>query len=233
MSIDLKTSVISIVIPALDEEKYIGATLACLAGIPGVEIIVADGGSRDATLRIAASFGVRIVSSSPGRARQMNAGAEAASGDIFLFLHADTGLPPGFATHVRHAMSDGSCIGAFQLAIDAPGAAFRIIEKAATWRARLLGLPYGDQALFLPARLFERAGGFPEIPILEEVVLLKALQGKAPVRIVSASATTSGRRWQRRGIVKTTLLNQMTALGYFLGVSPYRLAVWYRCRREQ
>lgn len=233
MLTDLKTSVISIVIPALDEEKYIGATLACLAGVPGVEIIVADGGSRDATLRIAASFGVRIVSSSPGRARQMNAGADAAIGDIFLFLHADTVLPPGFATHVRHAMSGGGCIGAFQLAIDAPGAAFRIIEKAATWRSRLLGLPYGDQALFLPARLFERTGGFPEIPILEEVVLLKALQGKAPLRIVSAPATTSGRRWHRRGIVKTTLLNQMIVLGYFLGVSPHRLAVWYRFRREQ
>lgn len=233
MLIDQKTSVISIIIPTLDEEKYIGATLGCLAGVPGVEIIVADGGSRDTTLGIAASFGVRVVFSFPGRARQMNAGAEAASGDIFLFLHADTLLPPGFETYIRQALSAGGCIGAFQLAIDAPGAAFRVIEKAATWRSRILKLPYGDQALFLSARLFEQAGGFAEIPILEEVVLLKRLRGKAPLRIVPTSVTTSGRRWQRRGIVKTTLLNQMIVLGYFLGVSPYRLAAWYRYRREQ
>ena len=229
MSTGRKTSSISIVIPTLNEEALIGSTLTSLQGIPGVEIIVADGGSHDRTTVLAGIHGGRVIAVSGGRAAQMNAGAEAASGDILLFLHADTILPPRFANHVRNVLSRKDVVaGAFRLAVDAPGAAVRLIETFANLRARLFSLPYGDQAIFLEASLFHAIGGFPDLSLMEDFALVRALRQRGRIVILPEAAVTSGRRWQRLGILRTTCLNQFIVVAYLFGVSPARLAGWYR-----
>ena len=224
-----KTSIISVIIPTLDEAANLPATLEPLHGVKGVEVIVADGGSSDATGAMAEAAGARLVVARTGRASQQNAGAEVAGGEVLLFLHADTVLPTGFAEAARATLAQPEVVlGAFCLGIDGEGWGLRLVERLADWRSRCLQMPYGDQALFLRRETFISLGGFPEQEIMEDFELVRRLKKLGKVELSTLAVQTSARRWQRLGVVRTTLLNQLIICGYFLGVSPARLAGWYR-----
>jgi hypothetical protein len=219
---------ISIIIPALNEAECLGQTVAGLIGQPGVEVIVADGGSRDRTVPLATAAGAKVILAPPGRGSQQNAGARAAQGRVLLFLHADTRLPDGFATQIRDALGrPGIAAGAFRFAVDATGWRFRLLEYCTNWRAACFGLPYGDQALFLPAARFQAMGGFREIALLEDLELVHRLRKMGRIALLATPALTSPRRWHRLGWARTTVINQMILLGFFCGLGPDRLARWY------
>jgi rSAM/selenodomain-associated transferase 2 len=236
---------VSIIIPALNEAEAIGRTLAATresatasaararndpadAGLLPIELIVADGGSTDATAEIARSCGATVVSSPPGRARQMNAGARIARGECLLFLHADTRLPPGYRKEVRRVLGlPGVVAGAFALAIDGAGWRLRCVERAANLRSRLFELPYGDQGLFLRAELFRSLSGFPELPLMEDLEFARLLRRRGKIMTSPLAAATSARRWESLGVVRTALLNQFFLLAYLLGMPPRRIASWY------
>ncbi len=218
---------ISIVIPTLNEAKTLPETLTRVLQGRNVEAVVADGGSQDDTVSIAKSFGATTVESTPGRASQMNAGANVATGEILLFLHADTQLPVGFDVLVRQALSESQIVaGAFELQIGASLPGLPTVERVANWRSRVLQFPYGDQGIFLTRACFCHLGGFPELPIMEDFELVRQLQRRGKLSIVPVPVTTSGRRWQN--VWRTTLLNQVIVLAYLLNVPPDRLVRWYR-----
>jgi rSAM/selenodomain-associated transferase 2 len=220
---------ISIIIPVLNEAKQLPKLLDIQNAASGVEIIVVDGGSQDETVEIALAKGVKLVQSEAGRAIQMNTGAEIATGDILLFLHADTQLPDQFDLMIRETVSNPTTIaGAFELKIDADLPGLRWIERGVNWRSRFLQMPYGDQAIFLRRDVFKKLGGFPELPIMEDFEWVRTLRQHGTISIVPASVITSGRRWQKLGVLRTALINQLVILAYFLGVSPYRIRQWYR-----
>jgi rSAM/selenodomain-associated transferase 2 len=235
---------ISIIIPVLNEASTIKTALAMVQAASNVEIIVVDGGSEDETVAIAKSLGLQVLSSPPGRAYQMNAGAAAATGDILLFLHADTLLPNNFDTIIRKNLSEDKLIqnpkskiqnpiaGAFELGIDGEMRSLRLIEKMVNWRSRYFQLPYGDQAIFLKTAVFHELGGFPELPIMEDFEFIRQLRRLGRIEILPAAVLTSGRRWQKLGVFKTTLINQLIVMAYFMGVSPDKLAYWYRRQRK-
>jgi rSAM/selenodomain-associated transferase 2 len=226
---------ISIVIPALNEAGSIDKVLASIHSLPNVEVILVDGGSSDDTVSLSQGFGVKIISSAKGRARQMNVGAKAATGEILLFLHADTVLPLGFETMVRSTLQPplersqpAPIAGAFSLQIDDPLPSLRWIERLVAWRSNWRQMPYGDQAIFLRAETFRALGGFVEMPIMEDFELIRRLQRCGRIETLAAPVTTSARRWLQRGVWQTTLINQAIVIGYLVGVSPARLATWYR-----
>ncbi len=220
---------VSVIVPTLNEALTVAATLASIGDASDMEVIVVDGGSSDETVEAARAFDVKILVSAPGRAKQMNAGAAAATGDALLFLHADTRLPRGFEEHVRRTLDrPGAVAGAFRLRIDAPARRFRAIERVINWRSGRLQMPYGDQALFLRARLFREMGGFPDIPIMEDFEFVRRLRRRGTVGIVFLPVVTSARRWLALGPWRTTLFNQMAIAAYYAGVSLPRIARWYR-----
>lgn len=225
---------ISVIIPALNEVSVLATTLESIRPARPLELILVDGGSLDATLRLANQHGARILFSTPGRAKQMNLGAAAASGSILLFLHADTRLPLHFDKEIRNVISGSAAVGgAFELKIDAQDPGLRWIEWMANWRSRTLHMPYGDQAIFVRAEVFRAIGGFSELPIMEDFELMMRLRKLGRIAIVPQPALTSARRWQETGILRTTLINQIAILSYFLGVSPSRIAHWYHRRNDQ
>lgn len=224
-----RTDQISVIIPVLNEANTIQNVLIELQQSAHIEIIVVDGGSQDDTVELVKSLGIRVISSPLGRASQMNAGAIAARGEILLFLHADTRLPHEFDQFVRQTLAQpGAIAGAFELQIDASIRGLRLIERTVNWRSRFLQMPYGDQAIFLSAKVFREIGGFPELPIMEDFELIRRLRKMGKIAIAPAAVLTSGRRWQKLGILRTTLINQIIVVAYFLGVSPNRIACWYR-----
>ena len=220
---------ISIIIPTLNEAETLPLTFESILGELSGEIIVVDGGSQDETIKIAQKFDAKVIESSmQNRAYQMNLGAEAAAGSILLFLHADTRLPVGYAEKIITALSIPKTVaGAFALGIDGKQISFRLIEKTVNWRSRFLGLPYGDQAIFLPTKLFREIGGFVNIPIMEDFNLIQRLKQRGDIHLIPDKVITSSRRWQKLGIYRTTLTNQCIVLGYYFGVSPEILAGWY------
>ncbi|OGQ98573.1 MAG: hypothetical protein A2505_01865 [Deltaproteobacteria bacterium RIFOXYD12_FULL_55_16] len=228
-----KTCDISIIIPTLNEADCIGQTLAGLSGQPGVEVIVADGGSHDQTVALARAAGARVISAPLGRGSQQNAGALVAQGRALLFLHADTRLPEGFAAQIRAALAlPGIVAGAFRFAVAAQGWRFRLLEQGVNRRAAWFGLAYGDQALFLSAARFQAMGGFKEMALLEDLELVLRLAKIGRLALLPTAALTSARRWQRLGLVRTTVINQLILLGFFCGISPNRLARWYNGLRK-
>lgn len=217
---------ISLIIPTLNEATTLPEYLPVASN--DVEVIVADGGSCDGTAEIAAVRGCRVCLSAPGRACQMNAGARVASGDVLVFLHADTRLPRNFADHVRAVLAESKyAAGAFRLRIDSPMKGIRWIERLANWRSVRWQMPYGDQAIFLRADDFWAVGGFPDLPIMEDVELIRRLQKHGRIGIAPVPVVTSGRRWREKGLWKTTLLNQAFLTAYYLGVPPSRIHGWY------
>ena len=220
---------ISVIIPTLNEAAAIERTLACLDGVDNLEAIVVDGGSADKTAALAGSRGARVLQSNPGKAVQMNTGARAAAGDILVFLHADTQLPENFSHLIVSALNQ-SCVvaGAFRLSINSTRAGIRIIEHMANLRSRFLQLPYGDQAFFMRKVLFDEIGGFPDVPIMEDFILIRRLKNKGKIVLLPESVVTSPRRWLHFGILKTWLINQWIIIAYYLGIPPERLNYWYR-----
>ncbi len=224
------TPSLSVIIPVLNEANIIERMIESLqvSSTEITEIIVVDGGSSDQTVALAKALSVRVIAAELGRAAQMNAGAAAATGEILLFLHADSRLPDQFAVAVQAALAQPQAVaGAFELQIDAPEASLRWIERGVNWRSRWLQLPYGDQAIFLKATTFRQLGGFAALPIMEDFELMQRLRKLGKVVIVPAAVITSARRWQKLGILKTTVINQLVILAYFLGVSPEQLGRWY------
>jgi rSAM/selenodomain-associated transferase 2/rSAM/selenodomain-associated transferase 1 len=222
-------NIISVIIPTLNEAGTIARTLSRLERTEDLEVIVADGGSHDETAALARSRGIKVIQSNPGKAVQMNAGAAAAAGEILVFLHADTCLPDGFSRQIVAALNQkGAAAGAFRLSIDSTAAGIRFIECMANFRSRILRLPYGDQALFMKKALFDRIGGYPEMPIMEDFILVRRLRREGKIIIVDKAVATSPRRWMHLGIFKTWLINQLIILAYYLGFSPERLVRLYR-----
>ena len=185
---------ISVIVPTLNEQDYLSATLRGVTLAPGDELIVVDGGSTDQTVAIAQQFTSQVLRSRRGRAVQMNWGARHARGDILLFLHADTLLPAAGLETVRQALQDGVVGGAFRLAIMPPTLALRLVAWGTNLRARFGLLPYGDQALFMPRQVFEALGGYDEIPFMEDVRMVQALRKRGRLTILPQAVHTSGRR---------------------------------------
>ncbi|MCC5651077.1 TIGR04283 family arsenosugar biosynthesis glycosyltransferase [Nostoc sp. XA013] len=232
MSQNIDAARISIIIPTLNEAENIKEAIATTQPGINIEVIVVDGGSDDDTVAIAQSLGVKIISSSPGRAVQMNTGAVAATGEILLFLHADTCLPTGFDNMVRIVLQQpGTVAGAFKLRIDASLLSLRWVEWGINVRSHFYQMPYGDQAIFLTKTVFHQIGGFPELPIMEDFELIRRLKRIGRILIIPTPVVTSARRWLRKGVFKNTLLNQIVIIAYLLGVSPERICSWY-CREK-
>lgn len=220
---------ISIIIPTLNEAGNIKEAIATTQPSTNIEIIIVDAGSKDGTVEMAQLLSIKVISSSSGRAVQMNAGALAASGDILLFLHADTHLPTGFDEMIRTALQQpGTVAGAFNLRIDASLLSLRWVEWGVNVRSHFYQMPYGDQAIFLTKAVFQQMGGFPELPIMEDFELMRRLKRTGCIVIIPTPVVTSARRWLQKGVFKTTLLNQLVIIAYLLGVSPERICCWYR-----
>lgn len=219
---------LSTIIPAYNEERQITRTLAAAAS-PDTEIIVSDGGSTDRTVQIARSLGAHIVSGRRARTDQQNRGAAAARGEVLLFLHADTRLPDNYVNHVFETLMDRRTrLGAFRFATEIQSPAMRCIASCINLCADWLNLPCGDQALFLRQRDFTAVGGFPDVPIAEDLYLVNRMARKGRIVIAPAAAVTSGRRWRRLGPVRTMIINAILAVGILAGVSPERLTPLYR-----
>ncbi len=224
---DAEEPLLSVVIPALDEEEHVEAAVASARPSPAVEVLVVDGGSLDRTVERATAAGARVLQAAPGRASQQNAGAAAARGRWLLFLHADTRLPYGYLDEVARLLSDPRvALGAFRFALDRVEPGLRAIELGANLRSRLLSLPFGDQALFLRRESFERDGPFPPLPILEDYELVRRLRRTGRVRLARTHAITSARRWQSAGKLRTSLLHTLLPLAHRLGVPAATLARW-------
>jgi len=193
-----------------------------------LDIVIADGGSTDGTVAAASTAGVRTVVAPRGRAAQMNAGARAVAGRWLLFLHADSRMPPRARRALLTAVVDEPELEAavFGFAIDLPPGWKRFIELGQALRQTLYGLPYGDQGLLVRRERFETIGGFPDIPLLEDVAALRALGGRARVRTLPGAILTSGRRYRRNGVVRTWLQHAAIMFLYYLGVPPHRLVHW-------
>ena len=223
---------ISVIVPALDEAPRIAAALAP-ALAQAAQCIVVDGGSRDGTEQAAASAGAtRVLRTGRGRALQMNAGAHEADGEVLLFLHADTRLPAGWAEAVRRSLADGREWGRFDVELDSASPLVRLVGRAMNLRSRLTGICTGDQAIFVTRAAWDRAGGYPEIPLMEDIELsarLRRLAGRPaclPERV-----SVSARRWHARGPLRTILLMWALRAMHFLGVPPRRLHAIYYGRR--
>lgn len=219
---------ISVVIPALDEEAQLADTVAS-ARAPGVgEIIVVDGGSGDATAHVASQHADLVLSAARGRAAQMNAGAAAARGDVLLFLHADTRLPPGFDAAVLDALADpATASGRFDVRLMPSTLLLRAVAELMNLRSRLSGIATGDQAIFVRRGVFEAIGGFEPIPLMEDIALTRALKRRGRIACLHARVETSSRRWLRDGPLRTILLMWWLRFLYFCGVPPERLRERY------
>lgn len=224
---------ISIVVPVLDEERAIAATLERLREPEVLEVIVVDGGSRDGTCERVAPLVDVLLSSSPGRARQMNEGARVARGEILFFLHADTLVPAGFAAAIARALTDPTCVGGrFDLELDDPRPIHRLIAAMIRWRSRRTRLFTGDQGIFVRRSVFERLGGYPDEPLMEDLALSRALRGTGRIASLHERVVTSSRRWVAGGVLATILTMWTLRSLYALGVPPRILARWYAPVRE-
>jgi rSAM/selenodomain-associated transferase 2 len=217
---------ISVIVPTRNEAATIAETLARLREPEVLEVLVVDGGSGDATVTLARPLADRVIAAPAGRARQMNAGAEIARGDLFFFLHADTRPPPGFAAAIVEAC--GYAIGGrFDVELDAPGVAYRVVEAAINIRSRWSGLFTGDQGLFIRRDVFKSLGGYPDQPLLEDLALARAMRRQGRTAALRLRLRTSARRWQRHGVARTVLLMWWIRLLDALGVPPERIARLY------
>jgi rSAM/selenodomain-associated transferase 2 len=228
----LGAPLVSVVVPVLDEEAALPAVLDHLASLPGrFEVLVADGGSADATRAIAAARGATVIDAPRGRAAQQNAGARAASGDVIVFLHADSRLPVGAHASLVRALADPAVVGGnFRLRFDGDDAFSRVLGA---WYAvqRRLGVFYGDSTIWVRPEVLWALGGFPPLEIMEDYALVRALQAAGPTPCLPGPATTSSRRWRASGVVRTALLWALIRWLFLAGVPDRRLAPLYRAIR--
>ena len=223
---------LSIIMPVLDEAPVIEAALRALSPYRarGVELIVVDGGSSDGTAELARPLADRVLTAARGRSLQMNAGAAAASGEMLLFLHADTHLPADADILMRDGLKrSGRSWGRFDVRIDG-GGLLRAVAMMMNTRSRLTGIATGDQAMFVTATAFDAVGGFPPIALMEDLVLSATLKRRGPPCALRARVTTSPRRWRQHGTLRTVLLMWRLRLGFFLGADPEKLARQYGYR---
>lgn len=220
---------ISVIIPTIDEQPHIEDAIRSAWNAGADEIIVADGGSIDRTVSLASSLGARAFSSRSGRAVQQNAGAEAASGDVFVFLHADCRLDADSLAQIRAALQNKPrCVGGcFRQSIADDRFRYRLVERGNILRVRILKWIYGDQALFVRRDVFECLGGFPNLRLLEDLYFAKSLRAKGKLIVLVAPLVVSARRWNKVGLVKQTVRNWAIITAAHLGVSPERLAKFY------
>lgn len=226
----MKNKKISLIIPIFNEEKVINELINSLLPYKSVEIIFVDGGSQDNTVNIIQKSGLKVIISAVARrSYQMNLGAKEAQGGILLFLHGDTFLPENFEQIILDTINQKDFVaGAFQLQIDSPKFIFRGLEMLVKWRSQLFSLPYGDQAIFLTKKQFEQVDGFDDLAIMEDFALMKKLQSQGKIYLTAEAVTTSARRWEKLGIIKTTIINQLMILGYYLGIENQKLANIYK-----
>ena len=220
---------LSVIIPVLNEAAGIRSQLEALQLLraKGATVIVVDGGSEDSTAERAGPL-VDLVTYSPrGRAVQMNAGARASSGEVLLFLHADTALPCSAFERIHEVIRSGAIWGRFDVRIDGTHPLLRIVERMMNWRSRLSGIATGDQAIFVRREVFERIGGYPELPLMEDIVLSKTLKRIAPPACLRECVVTSGRRWESHGLMRTILLMWRLRTEFYFGADPDELAVRY------
>lgn len=224
---------LSVIVPALNEETNVHPTLSALRetarGRP-FELLVVDGGSTDETVARTKRWADQVLQASRGRALQMHRGALAAAGDILLFLHADTRLPEGWFESLERVWNGGKppAAAAFRLALDAQGWRYRLIERASAFRARLTGVPLGDQAISVRRELYFSVGGFPNVPLMEEYYLLRKLRNHGRVELIDRPVLTSARRHQRNGPIRQGLRNNLITALFLCGMAPERLARLYR-----
>ncbi len=219
---------LSIIIPTLNEERAIAEVIEKIRAEPGCEIIVVDGGSHDATLSHA-SKADQVITSQPGRAQQMNAGAAHATGNQLLFLHADCWPSPGFSAAIQASLVNTSVIaGGFQQCIDHPARKYRWLEAGNAKRVTTLGWVYGDQGLFLRKETFESLGGFPIMSLMEDLYFSKALKRHGSIVLLDHTLHVSPRRWVQNGVINQTLRNWAFVVMSHSGISPVTLAKWYR-----
>jgi rSAM/selenodomain-associated transferase 2 len=219
----------AVVVPALDEAAGIESTLGALAPLRarGVEIVVVDGGSRDGTPALAAPLADRVVTGERGRARQMNAGAAATRAEVLLFLHADTRLPADADRHVLDAVRRGALWGRFDVRIDGRSRWLPVVAALMNLRSRLTGIATGDQAIFVTREAFERVGGFPDQPLMEDVEISRRLRRLGRPACLRAQVVTSGRRWDTHGGWRTILLMWRLRWAYWRGTPAHELARRY------
>ena len=218
---------LSIVIPALNEEPALTRVIPHAQRFAD-EVVVADGGSQDRTIELAEELGAGVVRCEPGRGQQLNGGAAATSGDVLLFLHADTQLPDSAAEGIRQAIDEGAVGGAFEVEFESSKAIMRFGSWLVHWRTRLTGCPLGDQAQFVRREVFEQLDGFRDWPILEDLDFARRLKRAGRLAILADPARTSARRYRNQGILRTIFTNWLIWALYFIGVSPHRLARLYR-----
>ncbi len=220
---------LSIILPALNEAAGIIAALEALAPLraEGVEVIVIDGGSTDRSVDLAAPLADRMLTVPRGRASQMNAGAAVARGGVLLFLHADTRLPQGAARFIAQAVGGGRHWGRFDVRIEGSSAWLPLVAAMMNRRSRLTGIATGDQAMFVSRAAFTAAGGFADIPLMEDIDLSRRLLRIGRPACLAARVTTSGRRWEAQGVWRTILRMWWLRLRFFFGADPRRLAVDY------
>ena len=220
---------LSIIIPVLNEASGLTQLLERLqpCRAQGGEIIVVDGGSSDATEHLAARLADRVIASPNGRGCQMNAGAALAQGSVLLFLHADTRLPPSAPTLIGQAINRGASWGRFDVRIDGAVAGLGMVAFMMNWRSRLSGIATGDQAIFVTREAFKQIGGFPDIPLMEDIVFSRQLRALSRPACLREKVTTSGRRWEKHGLLRTILMMWRLRLRFFFGANPHDLAREY------
>jgi len=219
---------ISIVIPVLNEEKSIAETVAALMPLKPHELIIVDGGSSDRTHEICNRLDVTVFSSPRGRGLQMNHGARQATGDVLLFLHADTRLPGSSIDDIRGALRNPKCVGGrFDVQLDGVHWMLGVIGAMISMRSRMSRVATGDQGIFVRRGIFAELGGYPDIPLMEDVAFSRALKRRGAVACLRSRVITSARRWEKQGIWRTILRMWLLKLLYLVGVSPVRLKRYY------
>jgi rSAM/selenodomain-associated transferase 2 len=221
---------LSFIVPVLNEadgiEHFLLSLRACCQ--QPCEIIVVDGGSSDATATLAAPHCDHVIASAKGRAAQMNAGARRSTGTLLCFVHADSSLPTAADQNIRAALGGGvRKWGRFDVRLSGRHPLLRVVERLMNWRSRLTGIATGDQAIFMTRELYDSAGGFPEIALMEDIAMSRRLKSLGPPVCLSQRLITSSRRWEQQGVLRTILLMSKLRLLYFLGADPGRLAQRY------
>jgi rSAM/selenodomain-associated transferase 2 len=219
---------LTIVIPVLNEATIIASALQALALLRarGAEVIVADGGSRDATAQLALPLADRVITVPQGRGAPMNAGAALGTGDMLLFLHADTTLPENADRLISAALTQHPW-GRFDIRIAGRHPLLAVIARMINWRSRLTGIATGDQAIFVTRQAFLTVGGFPDLPLMEDIAISRRLKRLCRPLCIATPAVTSGRRWEQNGVLRTILLMWCLRLSYYFGVEPALLARHY------